>query len=223
MDLIGALFTSLMIKHFWITNNICSACLRYVKPENWVPTQPTSLILFWVYTTAGKRQNVWLMLFQLLTDVNVCLRLKKEKMSHDTFVVIVTYVNAQAYWELLSHSILFYLINGTQTLTHIVWVRNKLLSTQVNEAFSFVFHLMSTSDQPAVIEPNKLNLRGSDASLSLSVWISLSLMRSGSRPVPVVSVEVKKVGTVHSKANLTNLTARLSAPTTVDLEAAWHV
>lgn len=55
MDLIGALFTSLMIKHFWITNNICSVCLRYFKSENWVLTQPTSLILFWVYTTAAER------------------------------------------------------------------------------------------------------------------------------------------------------------------------
>lgn len=42
-------------------------------------------------------------------------------------------------------------------------------------------------------------------------------MRSGRRPVPVVpvvSLEVKKVGSVHSKANLTSLTA--SAPTTAD-------
>ncbi len=46
-------------------------------------------------------------------------------------------------------------------------------------------------------------------------------MRSGSWPVPVVSLEVKKVGTVHSKANSTNLTARLNNSRL--LEAAWHV
>lgn len=73
-----------------------------------------------------------------------------------------------------------------------------------------MFHPVSTSDQLAVIEANKLNLRGSDASPSLSVWISLSLMISGSRPVPIVSLQVKKVGSVHSEANATNLTARLS-------------
>lgn len=82
--------------------------------------------------------------------------------------------------------------------------------------FFCTFYSMSTSDQPALIEPNKLNLRGSDASPSLSVWISLSLIRFGSRPVPVVSVEVEKVGTVYGEANLTNLTASLSAPTTAD-------
>lgn len=82
--------------------------------------------------------------------------------------------------------------------------------------FFCMFYSMSTSDQPARIEPNKLNLRGSDASPSLSVWISLSLIRFGSRPVPVVSVEVEKVGTVYGEANLTNLTASLSAPTTAD-------
>lgn len=79
-----------------------------------------------------------------------------------------------------------------------------------------MFYSMSTSDQPALIEQNKLNLRGSDASPSLSVWISLSLIRSGSRPVPVVSVEVEKVGTIYGEANLTNLTASLSAPTAPD-------
>lgn len=79
-----------------------------------------------------------------------------------------------------------------------------------------MFHIMSTSDQPATIEPNKLNLRGSDASPGLSVRISLSLMRSGSRPVPVVSLEVEKVGTVCGDANSTYLTASLSAPTIAD-------
>lgn len=59
--------------------------------------------------------------------------------------------------------------NGAQTQTHIVCVSNELLSTQVNEASLSCFHPVSTSDQPAVIEPNKLNLRGSDASPSLSV------------------------------------------------------
>lgn len=79
-----------------------------------------------------------------------------------------------------------------------------------------MFYFMSTSDQPALIEQNKLNLRGSDASPSLSIWISLSLIRSGSQPVPVASVEVEKVGTIYGEANLTNLTASLSAPTAPD-------
>lgn len=70
---------------------------------------------------------------------------------------------------------------------------------------------MTTSDPPALIEQNKLNLRGSDASPSLSVCISLSFIRFGSRPVPVVSVEVEKVGTVCGEANLTNLTAPTTA------------
>lgn len=43
-------------------------------------------------------------------------------------------------------------------------------------------------------------------------------MRSGSRPVPVVSLEVEKVGTVHGEANLTNLTVSLSALTIADFQ-----
>lgn len=68
------------------------------------------------------------------------------------------------------------------------------------------------SPQTAAVEANKLNLWGSDASPRLPVWISLSLMRSGSRPCPAVShVDVEEVGTVCGLANSTNLTASLAA------------
>lgn len=156
-----------------------------------------------------------LMLFQLLTDVNAGLRCREREDIRWHFLLLLTYVNA-APWELSSHFLFFISFdhNGTKTRTHIVRVRKWVNVNRSEWSVPLVFHPMSTSDQPAVIEPNKLNLRGSDASPSLSVWISLSLMRSGSRPVPVVSLEGKKVGTVHSEANSTNLTASLSASTT---------
>lgn len=74
-----------------------------------------------------------------------------------------------------------------------------------------MFHRMSASNLPAMIEPNKFNLKGSDASSSLSDRIPLSLMRSGSWPVPSYSLKVKKLGSVNSKTNLTEPTARVSA------------
>lgn len=51
MDLIGAVFTSLMIKCFWITNNLCSVC-------HW--------LYFWVIITASKRNK------NALPAINTC-------------------------------------------------------------------------------------------------------------------------------------------------------
>lgn len=86
---------------------------------------------------------------------------------------------------------------------------------------SQVFHVQScVYERRAVRDWTKqMKWRGSDASPGLSLWIFLRIMRSGSRPVPDVSLEDKKVGNVQSKARLTNLTASLCSSRGALLEA----
>lgn len=92
--------------------------------------------------------------------------------------------------------------------------KEKCLHKWTGHLLHVLFHVYKRSACPDWTK--QIKSERTDASPSLSVWISLSLIRSGSRPVPVVSVEVEKVGTIFGEANLTNVTARLFAQTTAD-------